>query len=219
MATPTQYLDGQVEFCGLEFSVDPRALIPRFETEFIVKKVLAWCQEHHLERSYHIADIGTGSGIIAVSIAANFPEAKIFATDISIAALALAQHNAKLHNVDNRITFLPGHLLSPILAPLDIIAANLPYIASGQITNLDSSVQDFEPHLALDGGRDGFDLYRQLLDQIMTLEQKPPFCIFEIDDNQTDLAIKECQRRFPNALSRVHQDSSQFNRYLTLELS
>lgn len=218
MAIPAQYLDGQVEFCGLEFFVDPRVLIPRFETEFIVQKVLAWCRKHNPEHIYHIADIGTGSGIIAVAIAANFPKAKISATDISSAALSLAQHNAKLHNVDKRISFLPGHLLSPIHTPLDIIAANLPYIASGQIAHLDPSVRDFEPQIALDGGRDGFDLYRQLLDQIGSLDQKPQFCIFEIDNGQAELAMEECQHHLPEALINVHQDSSQFNRYLTLEL-
>ncbi len=226
MSEPVQYTEGFVDFCGIKFAVDSRALIPRFETEFIVKKVLAWCREHGLERVYQIADIGTGSGVIAIAIAANFPKSKIFATDISTAALALAWHNAKLHNVDEVISFLPGHLLSPIFTSpalnlpngLDIIAANLPYIASGRIAHLDSSVRDFEPHTALDGGRDGFDIYRQLLDQIACLNQKPQFCIFEIDDNQANLAMEECRQRFPDALSRVHQDSSQFNRYLTLEL-
>lgn len=218
MAIPAQYRSGRVEFCGLEFFVDPRALIPRFETEFIVQKVLAWCQKNNLEHTYHIADIGTGSGIIAVAIAVNFPKAKISATDISSAALSLARRNAKFHNVEERISFLTGHLLSPIHPSPDIIAANLPYIASRQIAHLDPSVRDFEPHLALDGGRDGFDLYRQLLDQIASLDQKPQFCIFEIDDQQAKLATEEGRQRFPEASIKVHQDSSQFNRYLTLEL-
>lgn len=218
MTIPAQYLDGRVEFCGLKFLVDPRALIPRFETEFIVQKILDWCHKHNPEHIYHIADIGTGSGIIAVATAVNFPKAKISATDISSAALSLARHNAKLHNVEERISFLHGHLLSPIHTSPDIIAANLPYIASKQIAHLDPSVKVFEPKIALDGGRDGFDLYRQLLDQIMSLDQKPQFCIFEIDDNQANLAIEECRQRLPKALINVHQDSSQFNRYLTLEL-
>lgn len=217
MSEPIQYTEGSVDFCGVKFAIDPRALIPRFETEFIVKKILAWCREYNPKQVFRIADIGTGSGIIAVTIAINFPKAKVFATDISTSALALARHNAKLHNVDNRICFLPGHLLSPISTPLDIIAANLPYIPSGRIPHLDSSVRDFEPHTALDGGRDGFDIYRQLLDQILHLNQKPQFCIFEIDDNQVSIAIEECRQRFPNVLSQIHKDSSQFNRFITLE--
>ena len=217
MSEPIQYREGSVDFCGIKFAVDSRVLIPRFETEFLVKKVISWCSKKQSQQVWRIADIGTGSGNIAVSLAINLPLAKITASDISPAAIGLAQENAKRQNVFDRIHFKVGHLLSPITDPADIIVANLPYIPSYRIPNLDSSVRDFEPHLALNGGEDGFGLYRQLLDQIGQMASLPKLCIFEIDNDQGEIATQEVRQRFPVLNPQILKDSSQLTRYVVLE--
>lgn len=217
MSEPIQYREGSVDFCGIKFAVDSRALIPRFETEFLVKKVVNWCSEKQSQQSWQIADIGTGSGNIAISLAVNLPLAKITASDISPAAIGLAQENAEKQNVFARIHFKIGHLLSPIINPPDIIVANLPYIPTSRIPNLDSSVCDFEPHLALNGGKDGFELYRQLLDQIGQLASLPELCVFEIDNDQGEIATQEIRQRFTGLNPQILKDSSQLTRYVVLD--
>ena len=156
---PIQYQRGFSEFYKLRFLVSPAVLIPRPETELLVEQVIK-------ANPTNVLEIGTGSGCIAISIAKNLPEVKITAVDISPDALKVAKKNAKSHRVQNQISFKNSDLLSAFSIDenieVDWIVANLPYIPSSRIQTVDSSVKDFEPHLALDGGADGFDLYRKL---------------------------------------------------------
>jgi release factor glutamine methyltransferase len=215
---PEQYRDGSAEFCGLRFACDKRALIPRFETEFLVKETVRWCAKSGLEHGWRIADIGTGSGIIAASIAQMLPRASIVAGDASHDALELARENASVHKVADRISFVQGDLLDPFIEfNPEIIVANLPYIPSRRIRTLDASVRDWEPKQALDGGEDGFELYRKLFDQIASLDKTLRFMAIEIDDDLAGLADREIQNRFPIAKSELRRDSSGYWRYVTVE--
>jgi len=217
MSRPVQYTNGTVEFFGRIFATDARALIPRFETEFLVSVTVAWCQKDP-QRSWSIIEVGTGSGVITISLALELPTARITAIDNSEAALALARENSLRHDVEDRIQLLRGDLLSGFNGPMDVLVANLPYIPTERIPRLDASVRDFEPSQALDGGPDGLDLYRRLLGQLATRDTKPAFCIFEIDEGQGSVMKKEIQKYFPTARIEIKKDTSDFERYAVIEL-
>jgi len=163
---PLQYLVGHQEFYSLNFFVGPEALIPRPETELLVEHVIQWAQNR--SKRLEICDMGTGSGCIAVTLAKHIPDAVIYATDISGDALNLARKNAKLHGVSAKITFLKGDLYQPLLEygltnKLDAIVSNPPYIPSADLKNLQKEIRDFEPLVALDGGKDGLEFYRKII--------------------------------------------------------
>jgi release factor glutamine methyltransferase len=161
---PVAYLVGFKPFYGLDITVDRRVLIPRPETEILVDRVL-----QHLERrakegdALKVADIGSGSGAIAVALAVNVPGLIVYATDISDDALAVAAQNVWRYGVGDQVQLSPGNLLEAVPEPVDVIVANLPYIASPDLANLAPQVRDFEPVLALDGGPDGLDVIRLFL--------------------------------------------------------
>lgn len=154
------YLVGKKEFWGLEFAVDARVLVPRPDTETLVEEARVRLEGVEAPR---IADIGTGSGALAVTLAKLRPDATVFASDISAAALEIARGNAERLGVT--VTFLEGDLAAPLAAhaPFSLIVANLPYIPSADLAALPPEVR-VEPVLALDGGADGLDLVRRLVD-------------------------------------------------------
>lgn len=156
---PLQHLLGSVEFCGRTFLCDARALIPRPETEQLVEHVLAWEPGF---RPASVLDVGTGSGVIAISLAAALPACRVAAIDVSTDALDLARANAAAHGVDGRIDFHHGDLLPEGNATFACLVANLPYIAAGEIGALSREVRH-DPVLALDGGPDGMDLIARLV--------------------------------------------------------
>ena len=231
---PSQYIKGWVEFYKLKFKVTPDVLIPRPESELLVDEVLKY-------KPHTLIDIGTGSGNIAISIAKNNPKIKIIATDISKKALKIAKINAKFHKVEKRIKFIQSNLLSLFCHPERsegsltnvnsnqlrdsslitqndnlIIVANLPYIPSNRIPYLDSSVKDFEPKIALDGGIDGFKLYRKLFKQINDKKIKFKFFVGEIDYSHGELALKEAQKYFSDAQIEVKTDLAKKQRILLI---
>ncbi len=162
---PLQYVLGTQEFCGLDFRVTPDVLIPRPETELLVEIVRQTCAD---SRGACIADIGTGSGCIAIALAHALPTANLYATDCSPRTLALAQENATRHGVQDRVTFFEGDLFDPIQAlgvqgRLAAIVSNPPYIAEGEFASLQPEVRLFEPRLALAGGHDGLLFHRRLV--------------------------------------------------------
>jgi len=160
---PLQHLLGTVEFCGLTFLCDRRAMVPRPETEQLVELV-----ESRIEnRESRIVDVGTGSGVIAISLAAKFPEAKILAVDISDDALALAQENAAMLNLKDRVQFLKSRLLENVEGAFDLIVANLPYISTQDRRTLSREVLH-DPEVALFAGKRGDELVRELIDQAPT---------------------------------------------------
>ena len=152
---PLQHLLGTVDFLGFTFATDARALIPRPETEQLVELVLA---SGDFER---VLDVGTGSGVIALSLALKRPQAAVTGCDISPGALALAGENATRHDLTGRVQLLESDLLANIPGPVDVIVANLPYIPEAEIKDLSREV-GHDPVLALAGGADGLDLIRQL---------------------------------------------------------
>lgn len=167
---PLAYIIGWWDFMGLRMKVDERAMIPRPETEMLVERVIA-----ELRRNYScddellLADVGTGSGAIAIALAVHFPRAKVIATDISERALYLAMENAMLHGVDDRIAFLHGYLLEPLEAMphvrLDAIVANLPYISDDEVKSLPPEVVNYEPRESWYGGADGLTYISELVEE------------------------------------------------------
>jgi release factor glutamine methyltransferase len=155
---PLQHLLGTVEFCGLTFLCDKRAMVPRPETEQLVELV-----ESKIEnRESRIVDVGTGSGVIGLSLAAKFPEAKILAVDVSDDALALAQENAARLNLGSRVRFLKSRLLENVEGVFDLIVANLPYISTQERHTLSREVLH-DPEVALFAGTEGDELVRDLI--------------------------------------------------------
>lgn len=154
---PLQHLLGTVEFCGHVFACDARALIARPETEQLVENILP-----RLADSARALDVGTGSGVIALSLALARPSASVTAVDVSPDALALAQENATRHGLAERVAFAVSDLLASVTGPFDLIVANLPYIAAGEIASLSREVAH-DPILALDGGPDGLVLIARLI--------------------------------------------------------
>jgi len=160
---PVAYLVGKKEFYGLEFEVSPAVLIPRPDSEHVVMECLKLAKPMAEPR---IVDIGTGSGNLAVAVAKHLPHALVTAIDASAEALAIAQKNADRH-VGQCVRFLQGDLFGP-LAPeerFEMVVSNPPYIPTGEIPKLAVGVRDYEPHLALDGGPDGFAVFDRLIDQ------------------------------------------------------
>jgi release factor glutamine methyltransferase len=157
---PTAYLIGNQPFYGLEILVDRHVLIPRPETELLVEIVLRSTNHDSLTT---IADVGTGSGCIAVALAKNLPPATVYGIDSSGDALKIAKKNAEKNGVAARCHFLNGHLLEPLKEKVDIIVANPPYIPSAEIDKLQPEVKDWEPRGALDGGPDGLKYIREII--------------------------------------------------------
>lgn len=226
---PIQYQQGYVEFYKLKFKVNPDVLIPRPESELLVDEVLNYLKNTKSKQLTAILDVGTGSGCLAISIAKNLftlptwnvGRLSIKAFDISKKALMVARQNARLHRVQDKITFIHSNLLqyydtSQYHSDNVIIVANLPYIPSGRIPDLDESVKDFEPLTALDGGVDGFELYRKLFGQIAEKKIKPQLIVCEIDYTQGELAAIEAQKYFPKALVEVKKDLAKKQRVLLL---
>jgi len=162
--TPVAYLVGHREFFSLSFRVNPDVLIPRPETEQLVVRAIDLNKSSTISR---IADVGTGSGILAVCCAKHVPECEVTALDISSAALEVAAENAQQHGVADRVKFYQSDLFTncPADVRFDLIVSNPPYISSAEMSKLDSAVHDHEPHLALDGGAEGTEVIERLLPQ------------------------------------------------------
>lgn len=223
---PRQYTQGFVEFFKLKFIVTPDVLIPRPETELLVEETLRSIK-YYLSAikspEILVLDIGTGAGNIAISIAKNTSNVKIVATDVSTSALKVAKQNARIHGVKDRIQFLKSNLLqNPLILNTQysilLIVTNLPYIPTARIPYLESSVKDFEPHLALDGGEDGFELYRQLFAQISSKKIKFKLLIGEIDYTHGELAIDEAYCYFPQAEIESEKDLAHLQRILKIRI-
>lgn len=188
LGEPAQYIVGHQEFYGLDFVVTPDVLIPRPETEFLVERVLELARP--IENPV-IADVGTGSGCVAVSLAVNLPRARVIATDISSEALAVAMANANRHRVATRVEFVEGDMLAPLNAmglgeAIDIVASNPPYVPSEPAGFLQREVRDFEPEIALYGGPDGLGFYRSLLIESRSYLKPGGSLVCEIGFNQLE---------------------------------
>lgn len=219
--TPGAYKRGYIEFYKLNFKVNPDVLIPRPETEIIVDEVLKYARANK-GRELKILDVGTGSGNIAISVAKNLvlysPDItfKIIATELSSKALKVAKQNAKLHQVEDKIEFLRSDLLKTVdkKSFFDLIATNLPYIPGYRIPVLDDSVKNYEPHIALDGGGDGFELYRKLFQELVKYDISFNLLIGEIDYTQAEIAKDEAEKYFKNSSVEIKLDLTYRQRFL-----
>jgi len=181
---PLQYVLGEVEFCGRVFACDARALIPRPETELLVEAALGFAQVWARPQP-QVADIGTGTGCIALTLALAQPRAKIFAADISPEALALARQNATRHGVADRIEFVQADLLAPFGAgALDLVVSNPPYVPTAEWGALPRHIRDCEPRNALDAGADGLDVLRRLVAQAVDKLAPGGVLALEIGEDQ-----------------------------------
>nr|WP_138495831.1 peptide chain release factor N(5)-glutamine methyltransferase [Paenibacillus pinistramenti] len=187
---PAQYIIGEQEFYGLSFEVNPAVLIPRPETELLVERIVQlgsglFSAEAPAAHSPLVADIGTGSGAIAAAIKHLRPGWRLMASDISPAALEVARRNAA--RLDLQIDFREGNLLEPFTGlKLDILVSNPPYIPAAVIEGLQPEVKNYEPRSALDGGADGLDPYRIMMEQLPLLEAPPRLIGFELGMGQAD---------------------------------
>ncbi|ALS25974.1 peptide chain release factor N(5)-glutamine methyltransferase [Paenibacillus cisolokensis] len=209
---PVQYIAGEQWFYGLAFTVTPAVLIPRPETELLVEAVLeaadaCWPPAQAARPGDApggaaivptVADVGTGSGAIAVTLAVQRPRWRVCASDLSADALAVARTNAERHNVASRIAFVQGDLLAPFVGRegtrrargderppaaglgIDVLVSNPPYIPSGDLPGLQREVRDYEPRLALDGGDDGLTPYRRMIGMLPQLARIPRIVAFEL---------------------------------------
>jgi len=190
---PVQYIIGKTLFFGMEFEVNSSTLIPRGCTQRLVEQAMHHCnQNENPVRSPRIADIGTGTGCIAITIAANLPTSAITATDISSAALALAQKNAQSHGVEDRISFIQGDGTSPLsdLAPFDIICTNPPYIPDHEMVTLDRNVREWEPTIALSGGLDGMQVAKPIIETAASCLTNKGILLMEIAESTKDLLLE-----------------------------
>ncbi len=227
---PLAYLTGHREFCGLDFLVDARVLVPRPETELLID--LALSPRHLVTLSSdipQILDVGTGSGCLAVTLAVRLPSARITATDISAEALTLARLNAQRHHVADRITLIQSDLLSNLqlhsaslrgqLSPgsnYQLLVANLPYLPSAGLRRL--PVSKHEPMLAMDGGPDGYDLIRRLLADAPRVMAPGGRLLLEINDENSVSAPALTRAAFPAAQVEIHKDFAGLDRVLALTL-
>jgi release factor glutamine methyltransferase len=181
---PIQYMLGEQSFYGREFEVGPGVLIPRPETEILVEQILNYASRlWPVDARLHVADIGTGSGAIALTLANERPRWSVYTVDISTEALAMAKRNAERLKVAERVAFYQGDLEKPLIEHglrLDILVSNPPYIPSTDVDRLDQEVQAYEPRLALDGGEDGLDCYRRICAQLPKLLKEKALVGFEV---------------------------------------
>jgi release factor glutamine methyltransferase len=211
---PTAYIVGHKEFYGLDLETTPAAPIPRPETELLVEEALKAGAET-------LVDVGTGCGAIALALAHHLPNAVIYATDRSPQALALAARNAEKLSLADRIRFLEGDLLDPLPEPVDLIAANLPYVKSDDWDTLAPEIRKHEPRSALEGGPAGIDVIERLLRQAMpTGRQALPYLrprgrlLAEIGWDQGERLREIARQCFPEAQIQVKKDTAGLDRLL-----
>ena len=211
---PTAYITGHREFYGLDFYVNPGVLIPRPESELLVEKAINLAYQRPIST---IAEIGTGCGAIAISLALNLPEAKIYATDISDPALKVALFNCQKHGVANRICLLQGNMLDPLLEPVDLIVANLPYVKESELSR--TGTAGFEPIVALDGGAAGLEKIRQLCQQAGSKLRSRGCLLLEIGQGQGKAVTTLLRSLFPSVAVEVTPDLSGIERVVGMCLT
>lgn len=230
---PLAYILGTREFYGRAFLVDRRVLIPRPETETVLEHAVELARasvrrpvvarlggqfarrsaDHHDtadragddKRPMVVVDVGTGSGILGISLALELPSAHVILVDCSADALDVARANCRRHGVEGRVELVKGDLLDGIEGPIDLIVANLPYVPTAEIDHLAVEVRQ-EPRQALDGGEDGLDLYRRLFAQASTVLAPGGSLAAEIGDRQGVSAVQLARASFPGRDVRVYPD-------------
>lgn len=210
---PFAYIAGVAEFYGLELMVDRRVIVPRPETEHVVEQALAVARD--LERPL-LADVGTGSGCIAIALAHNLRSATVYATDAARDALAVAAANVRRHDLEGRVRLLHGDLLAPLPEPVHVIASNPPYVATVEFPRLEPEVRDYEPRAALDGGEDGLEVMRGLIAQAPAHLRDRGALVMEIGADQGPRVLALARQRFASA--RIERDLAGLDRVLVARI-
>ena len=213
---PLAYITGRKEFFGLDFVINEHVLVPRPETELIVETVINYSSKSQNPK-LRIVDVGTGSGAIGVCLAHNLPLCDVLCVDLSPEALLVAQTNAEIHDVTEKVDFLEGDLLTAISAKKDIIISNPPYIPSGRISQLQEEVRQ-EPLVAIDGGPDGFGVIERLLKQSVEKLNTPGLILIEIDTSQVNTGLLHASNNFPDSSISILEDCFGKDRFLQIEL-
>ena len=221
---PLAYILNYREFYGVNLLVNQDVLIPRPETETMVEHALFMALMGMESRELVIADVGTGTGAIAVNLAIHLPAARIYASDAYDGTLDVAAYNVRMHNVADRVTLLKGDLLEPLPEPVDVIVANLPYLPTDRIPTLQPEIQ-WEPVAALDGGADGLDHIRRLLSQAAASHgvegnrlKSHGVILLEMDPEQMSEAQLLASAAFPEAEITIEPDLAGLNRVLSVSL-
>jgi release factor glutamine methyltransferase len=212
---PVAYLLGHREFYGRSFEVNSFVLVPRPETELLVERVLALISS---EEDATILDIGTGSGAIAVTLAAERPSLIVDATDISPSAIQVAQRNAHHHGVGDRVRFLETDLFPTTRndKPYDVIVSNPPYIRESEIETLQPDVAKHEPHVALNGGSDGLDVFRRIAEKCAGFLGPRGAIVLEVGAGQAESVSKLFFQAFPASSVQIHRDLARIERVVEI---
>ena len=220
---PSAYILGRREFAHFELEVTPAVLIPRPETETVVEEAIRLARrllsapDRATDEGFVIADIGTGAGPIALTLARALPGARVIATDVSPEALDVAQRNATRHALDQRVAFLHGDLLAPLSQQLDLLVANLPYVTTSDLEALQPEVRDHEPSMALHGGADGLELIKRLFSEANAHLRPHAALVLEIGYDQGETAASAAAEAFPDAQIAVLNDLAGRPRVLIIE--
>lgn len=214
---PLNYVLGYSYFYGYKMTVNQNVLIPRFETEELVGLILSKYDEYYKGKKIDLADVGTGSGAIAIALKKEEDNLNVYASDISFSALEVAKLNAKNNDAD--IRFLQGSMLDPYIEnniKLDILVSNPPYIKQDEI--LDPSVKDYEPHVALFGGEDGLRFYRIIFENASKIMKENGMMFFEIGYDQRERLTALAHEYFKDAYVEVFKDINKKDRMLFIKL-
>ncbi|MBN2075112.1 MAG: peptide chain release factor N(5)-glutamine methyltransferase [Dehalococcoidales bacterium] len=210
---PSAYITGNREFYGLDFFVNSGVLIPRPETELLVEKAIDTAKEQSYKT---IVDAGTGSGVVAICLALNLPDAVIYATDISASALEVASRNCRKHNVEDRITLLRGNLLEPLPEPIDMIVGNLPYVTDADMQQVNTA--GHEPEVALNGGTDGLEYIIAIVGQSVSKLLRGGSILLEVGQGQSQAASRQLKGIYPYGEVKIFHDLAGIERVVSLSL-
>ncbi|MBD1379677.1 peptide chain release factor N(5)-glutamine methyltransferase [Metabacillus arenae] len=216
---PIQYLMGYEDFYGRRFTVNREVLIPRPETEELVEGLLKRMAKHFDKKSLHLVDVGTGSGVIAVTLALEEPHLFVTATDIAPESLEVAAQNAK--RLGATVQFAHGNLLKPIIQEkrkVDIVVSNPPYIPDKEVLKLSTVVKDHEPSRALAGGEDGLDFYRKFMDELPLVLKPKALVGFEIGAGQGEAVRLLLNETFPTSKAEIVFDINGKDRMVFAEI-
>ncbi len=212
---PLAYITGHREFFGLDLAVDSRVLIPRPETELLVEWALALARR--LPEPARVADVGAGSGAIAVALATHLPGATVYALDAAPGPLAITRENARRHGVAERVHCLQGDLLAPLPEAVHLVCANLPYVGSEEWETLAPEIREYEPRAALDGGPGGLEVIRRLLATAGPYLRPGGAVLLEIGAAQGTAARALAGEGFPTARVEVLQDYAGLDRLVVVQ--
>ena len=212
---PVARIVGEKEFWSLPFHVDAATLVPRPETETVVEAALAAADRGgSRQRPLRLADIGTGSGALLLALLSELPDARGVATDLSVAALTVARHNAGRLGLSSRVHFVACDLATALRGPFDLVVCNPPYVVRDAIDALAPGVRDYEPRLALDGGADGLDAYRALAPQVASLLAPNGTLVVELGAGQS-AAVGEIFEACGLAVAALQHDLNGIPRAMT----